>query len=269
MTKWRRAIAASGLLTLGAFGATCTSHAAQYPVHQPVPGGIAVIEIGRNYGEGYEARFGRTPILVLERQGVWFGIVGIDLDTALGNYLISVKSPENVTSLGFYVKPHSYPFKENFAELGIPKDLDAHSGWRTGLDTSFPLISPVNGTRVEQFGSRYDADNTAESVRWAVLSDIKDNDVVAPGRGAIADILDTDGINNFVTIDHGMGLYSWIGPVRNVVKEKNQSVDEGEALGELGIDTVRPHTLYWKVTLNGVAINPELVSDRLKWSGQE
>ena len=269
MRMWCRAMAARGLLAIGALGGTCSAHAAQYPIHQPVPGGIAVIEIGRNYGEGYQARFGRTPILVLERQGVWFGIVGIGLDTALGNYLISVKSPDDVSSLGFYIKPHSYPFKENFSKLGIPKGLDAPSGWRAGLDTSFPLISPVDGTRVEQFGSRYDAENVAESVRWAVMSDIKGNEVVAPGRGAIADILNTDGINYFVTIDHGMGLYSCIGPVRNVVKEKNQSVDKGEALGELGIDTVRPHTLYWKVTLNGVAVNPELVSDQLKGPGQE
>lgn len=237
--------------------------ASKYPVHQPVPGGIAVIEIGPDWGEGYEARFGSRPILVLQRNGAWLGVVGIGLDTALGNYLISVKTPDDMSSLGFYVKAHSYPFKEEFSTLGVPGELNPASSWRPGLDASFPLISPVEGTRVEQFGSRHAVGNAAESVNWAVMSDIRSKDVVAPGGGAVADVFNTDGINYFVTIDHGMGLYSCVGPIRNFVLEQGQPVKKGETLGALGIDTVRPHTLYWKVTLNGVAVNPELVSDQL------
>lgn len=238
--------------------------AAQYPLHQPVPGGIAVIELGRSWDENHEARFGRTPILVLERNGSWHGVVGIGLDMALGNYLVSVKSPDQVSSLGFYVKPHSYPFKEKFAKLGVPTDLRPPVTWRPGLDAAFPLISPVEGTRVEQFGSHYQAGETPGSVRWAVLGDIQGNEVVAPGAGVIADVFYTDGLNYFATIDHGMGLYSCVGPIRDVKKEAGQSVTAGETLGALGIDTTRPHTLYWKVTLNGVAVNPALVSDQFQ-----
>ena len=136
--------------------------------------------------------------------------------------------------------------------LGVPAGLDPATGWRPGLDATFPLISPVEGTRVEQFGSRYAAGNAADSVDWAVMSNIRSNDVVAPGGGAIADAFNNDGINYFVTIDHGMGLFSSVGPIRNFALEKGQRVEKGGALGTLGIDTVRPHTLYWKVTLNGV-----------------
>lgn len=257
------------LLFTAAVVATSAANATQYPMHQPVPGGVAVIEIGRAYGEGYEARFGRKPILVIERQGVWFGVVGIDLEAPLGNYLISVKSPDGVSSVGFYVKPHSYLFRDHFPELGIPDGLLGPGTWRPRLDASFPLISPVMGTRVEQFGSRYQAGQASESLEWAVLSDIQGDDVIAPGRGTVADILNIDDINYFVTIDHGMGLYSSIGPVRKIDQETGQPVEKGETLGELGIDTVRPHTLYWKVSLNGVAVNPELLSDQLQASAPE
>lgn len=241
----------------------------QYPAHLPVPGGIAVIEIGGAYGADFEARFGRKPILVVERQGVWFAVVGIGLDTPLGNYLISVKSPDSVTSVGFYVKPHSYLFKDQFSELGIPDNPVTSATWRSRLDASFPLISPVRGNLVEQFGSRYQTGQVAKTVEWAVLSDIDGDDVVAPGRGRIADILNIDGINYFVTIDHGMGLLSSIGPVRKIDQESGQQVEKGETLGKLGIDTIRPHTLYWKVSLNGVAVNPDLVSDQLQVPARE
>lgn len=258
-----RIFAVCALFALLATAGPSGARASDYPRHQPVPGGIAVIELGRAWGEGYEARFGRTPILVLERNGAWLGVVGIGLDTALGNYLISVKSQDEMASIGFYVKPHSYTFKEEFSMLGVPEELNPATTWRPGLDASFPLISPVEGTRVEQFGSRYEVENSAESVDWAVMSDIRSNDVVAPGRGAVAEVFNNDGINYFVTIDHGMGLYSCVGPIRNFALEKGQRVEKGGLLGTLGIDTVRPHTLYWKVTLNGVAVNPELVSDQL------
>jgi len=262
--EWHKTFAACCLLGLTTIVASAAGQAAQYPVHQPVPGGIAVIEIGRTYSDGYQARFGRRPILVFERNGVWFGVVGIGLDTPLGDYLITVKTPENGSSLGFYVKPHSYPFRDDFSELGVPDDLNISLTWRSVLDASFPLISPVKGTRVEKFGSRYEAEKDAKSVQWAVLSDIENNVVVAPGGGTIVDVLNNDGINYFLTIDHGMGLFSTVGPVRKIGKETGQPVKKGEALGKLGIDTVRPHTLYWQVSLNGVAINPELVSDQLK-----
>ena len=101
------------------------------------------------------------------------------------------------------------------------------------------------------------------------MSDIEANEVVAPGRGAVVDVMNNDGINYFLTIDHGMGLYSCVGPIRNVVKKTSEPVDRGEVLGELGIDSFRPHTLYWKVLLNGVAVNPELVSDQLKGTVSE
>lgn len=264
MNRWGRTAMAFGILVPLTVAAPFTSVAAQYPLHQPVPGGVAVIEIGLTFDEGYEARFGRTPILVLERQGVWFGVIGIGLDTALGNYLISVRTPDNLSSLGFYVKPHSYPFKEDLSQLGAPENMDAPLTWRPDLDASFPLNSPAKGAQIEQFGSRYEAEGAAKSVRWAVLSKIEDKEVVAPGRGVIAEILNIDGINYYVTIDHGMGLYSCVGPIRNIDRESGQEVEKGETLGELGIDSILPHTLYWKVTLNGVAINPVLVSDQLQ-----
>jgi murein DD-endopeptidase MepM/ murein hydrolase activator NlpD len=250
----------AGLLTIAA---SSVSRATQYPVHQPVPGGIAVIALQTGRGDDPRARFGRTPILVLNRNGEWLGIVGIDLDTALGNYLITVKTAEEDFSLGFSVTPFSYTFERSAVKPGFPPDRSTTVPWRPELEASFPLMSPVKASRVSQFGMRYANDEDVQPVRWVTLSGIDSVEVFAPGRGVVVDVVDIDETNFYLTIDHGMGLQSQVGPLTQLRTAVDESVKRGETLGELGAETPGAASLNWAVLLNGVAVNPKLVADQL------
>lgn len=246
-----------GLLTTAV---SSVSRATQYPVHQPVPGGIAVIALQTGRGENPRARFGRTPILVLNRNGVWLGIVGIDLDMALGNYLITVKTAEEDFSLDFSVTPYSYSFEQGLEKPVFPPDSNPSVPWRPELEASFPLMSPVKAKRASKFGTRYANDEDVQPVSWAILSGTDAAEVFAPGQGVVVDIVENEEIDFYLTIDHGMGLQSRVGPLMQVRTAVGESVKRGETLGELGAGA---RSLNWKVLLNGVAVNPILVTDQL------
>jgi hypothetical protein len=246
-----------GLLTIAV---SSVSRATQYPVHQPVPGGIAVIVLQNIPGGDPRARFGRTPILVLNRNGVWLGIVGIDLDMALGNYVITVKTAEDQFSLGFSVTPFSYTFERSAKKPGFPPNWNTTVPWRPELEASFPLMSPVKARRASKFGTRYAHDEDVQPVSWAILSGTNAAEVFAPGQGVVVDIVENEEIDFYLTIDHGMGLQSRVGPLMQVRTALGESVKRGETLGELGAGA---RSLNWKVLLNGVAVNPILVTDQL------
>lgn len=260
MTLGKRSLITCCILGLLIIAGSSVSRATQYPVHQPVPGGIAVIALQNGQGENPRARFGRTPILVLNRNGVWLGIVGIDLDTALGNYLITVKTAKEDYSLGFSVTPYSYSFEQGVEKPVFPPDRNPSVPWRPKLEASFPLLSPVKARRASKFGARYGNDEDVQPLKWTTLKGIDSAEVFAPGRGVVVDIVENDEINSYLTIDHGMGLQSRVGPVKQVRTAVGEAVNRGQTLGELGAGA---RSLNWKVLLNGVTVNPILVTDQL------
>ena len=258
------ACCAAALVTVAS---SSTSRAAQYPVNQPVPGGIAVIELEANLNDDPTARFGRTPILMLKRNGVWLGVVGIDLDTPPGNYLVTVNFMDKETSSEFSVMPYSYPLKQDTGEQRAPHDEDAPAPWRPELEASFPLMSPARASHLEQFGTHYADEETVHPATWAVLAGIDSVEVIAPGQGVVTDIAERKEAGIYLTIDHGMGLQSSVGPLKQLRKELGESVERGEPLGALGGVASGSRTLSWKVLLNGVAVNPVLVTDQLTAPG--
>jgi len=255
-----------GLLTIS--GAS-VSHAQQYPVDQSVPGGVAVIALPSKLSDEPRARFGRTPILVLNRNGVWLGVVGLDLDMALGNYLITVTTAEDEFSLNFAVTPFSYSFEQSAEKPRLPPDRISKFPWRPELDASLPLMNPVKATRMSQFGTRYANDVNVRPVRWAILEGINAIEVFAPGRGVVVDVEEFGESNYYIAIDHGMGLQSRLGPLAQLSPAVGDSVKRGEKLGELEAGASGSRSLYWKVLLNGVAVNPNLVTDQLPAPGLE
>ena len=68
----------------------------------------------------------------------------------------------------------------------------------------------------------------------------------------------------YVTIDHGMGLYSSVGPIKQLRKENGKAVDRGEVLGKFEYHKTLFRDVYWRTTLNGVAVNPFLFTEQTK-----
>ena len=70
----------------------CATSAIALPKHAPVPGGIAVIDLGPASQTAPTARWGEQPLAVVRDNGRWFALLGIPLDTLPGDVEISVFS---------------------------------------------------------------------------------------------------------------------------------------------------------------------------------
>ncbi|MBL8416963.1 MAG: M23 family peptidase, partial [Dechloromonas sp.] len=67
---------------LGALALALVSTASlALPQHNPVPGGVAVIDLGVAGTTPPTARWGEQPLAVVRDGGRWFALFGIPLDT--------------------------------------------------------------------------------------------------------------------------------------------------------------------------------------------
>lgn len=258
------ACAVAGLILFGLLATVSAAGPPQVALllgHHPVPGGIAVVRL-QVEGDGEpQARYGRTPILVIKSDGVWRGIVGISLDTPLGNYVVTATSSTGETSTsGFSVTPYEYPLKSSGRPEVIPHPLILPDTWTGKLLTSFPFVLPVESTRIERFGTLYTNGNDVLPVQSAILHVSGDSEVRAPGRGLIVELFEYGEANFFVTIDHGMGLHSALGPIRKPRRKVGDIAERGEVLAEFEPGNSISAQLHWKAALNGVNVDPLLLT---------
>ncbi len=239
------------------------SFAQPYPVHHPVAGGIAVIALYVDSDKDISAKFGRTPILVLKRKGSWFGVVGIDLETAQGNYLVTVAlAEEDPVTREFSVQPYGHPLMTQRKHAAATAQLKPPNAWRPELDATFPLLPPVAVKTIVPFGTRYAAEKNSEPERSVVFRVSGKQAVAAPGEGIVVKVVETQDQGAFyITIDHGMGLFSCLGPVARALKQSGQTTAKGEIIGELDPEGTGVKVLYWKTALNGAAVDPLLFTE--------
>ena len=76
-----------------------TASANNPPIHNPVPGGIAVVDIGARANHSPAVFFGQQEILTLEFGQRWIALVGISQDTVPGRYLLKIQEPEAETRI--------------------------------------------------------------------------------------------------------------------------------------------------------------------------
>lgn len=241
-----------------------TCYAELYPKHHPVPGGIAVVGLNISSKQDVIARFGRTRILTVKDEGFWYGIVGIELDAAQGNYLITAStSSEDPIVRQFSVGPYSYPLRARRNTKSTPGPIVTPDAWRPQLDAVFPLLPPVTTSKIVPFGTRYANADDAGPEQWVAFFLNSSQDVVAPGQGIVVDVSPNEEEETlYVTIDHGMGLYSSLGPMKQLQKGNGKAVERGEVLGEFEYQKTLSRAVYWKTKLNGVAVDPLLFIER-------
>ena len=77
----------------GALGLLLVSAASlALPQHSPVPGGVAVVDLGPAGQAAPVVRWGEQPVAVVRENGRWFALLGIPLDTLPGELEIGVFS---------------------------------------------------------------------------------------------------------------------------------------------------------------------------------
>jgi murein DD-endopeptidase MepM/ murein hydrolase activator NlpD len=263
---------------LFALSLACASgalQAAALPRAEPVPGGVAIVPLGRAGAEAPRAYFEGDRVMVLKDEQRWLAVVGIPLNAKPGTYAIKIKGVQH-RGLSFSVHDKRYAVQRvaiknkrkvdptaldmkriRREHLIIEAALDAwHPRARVPLRFDLPVRGPVSspfGLR-RIFNGEPRAPHSGIDIAVPAGTPIR---APAPGRVAAVGHFFFDG--NMVMLDHGQGLVTMYGHMEKILVKKGQRVARGEVIGLVG-QTGRatgPH-LHWGVSLNNARVDPTL-----------
>ncbi|HHJ13308.1 MAG TPA: M23 family metallopeptidase [Gammaproteobacteria bacterium] len=253
--------------------------ALELPPARPVPGGLAVVELG-HWAEPPVARFGGRPVMVLEnRPGHYVAVVGLALSTRPGRKEIRVQGPDGMArTVEFKVRPHEYesqhitlknkrmvnPKKRDLERIGreqarIRKAL-AH--WSPAAPPRLRLDPPVQAPVSSRFGLRRFFNGQARKPHSGLdLAAAEGTPVRAPLEGRVVDTGAFFFNGNTVFIDHGQGLITMYCHLSRIDVKPGQWLERGQVIGAVGhTGRVTAAHLHWSVSLNDARIDPALLT---------
>jgi murein DD-endopeptidase MepM/ murein hydrolase activator NlpD len=259
----------SWLFALALLLATSTAFA--LPPHTPVPGGVAVIDVGLASGPAPSARWGEQALAVVRDHDRWFALLGIPLDTLPGELEIRIAgSPRQVS-----IQPKNYPeqrlrirnqrqVEPNAEDLArIERERAVTDAVKRHFSPGAPAIEftlPAQGPLSSRFGLRRIFNGQPRNPHAGLDVAVGTGTPVrAPADGIVANTGNYFFNGNTVFIDHGQGLVTAYMHLSRIEAVAGQTIRKGEILGAVG-NTGRatgPH-LHWAVILNNTPVDPEL-----------
>lgn len=246
--------------------------AAPLPHAEPVPGGVAIVPLGRAGGEAPRAYFNGDRVMVLKDERKWLAVVGIPLTARPGSYAVKAGGRK----LSFTVREKQYRIQhvtiKNRRKVD-PNALDlkrirreskiihaALGAWhaKTGVPLRFDL--PVRGPVSSPFGLRRVFNGEPRAPHSGIdIAVPAGTPIRAPAAGRVAAVGDFFFDGNMVMLDHGQGLVTMYAHMKKILVKKGERVARGEVIGLVG-QTGRatgPH-LHWGVSLNNARVDPVL-----------
>lgn len=245
------------------------------PQHSPVPGGVAVVDLGPAGQAAPVVRWGEQPVAVVRENGRWFALLGIPLDTLPGELEIGVFSGSTATVRSVPIRVKNYPEQrltirdqrkvepnaEDLARIEREKEVtEAVKRRFSGAAPATDFALPASGPLSSRFGLRRvfngQPRNPHAGLDVAVGAGAP---VRAPAAGVVANTGDYFFNGNTVFIDHGQGLITAYMHLSRIDVRSGQPVRKGEILGAAGSTgrVTGPH-LHWAVFLNNTPVDPEL-----------
>ena len=223
--------------------------------------------------------FNRTFPVFDEDDGVlWRGLVGIDLETKAGRYALVLKGVDldgkSVTARKIVrVMGKRFPRRIlSVDEKFVTPPADALSRIRVEgqrVNRIFSTVTPekiwggsfqvpVPGAVISEFGKRsfYNkkprSPHSGADFRGEIGTPIQ-----APGSGRVALAADLYFSGNTIILDHGFGLYSYLGHMSEISAKEGELVDRGDVVGKVGATgrVTGPH-LHWTVRIGGARVDP-------------
>lgn len=144
------------------------------------------------------------------------------------------------------------------AELNKKKNALANSFKYSGGKVMWPV--PGRTTIGDGFGYRIDPIKHVRKLHKGIdIPAPKGTTIVAAESGTVLIASQVSGYGNTVVLDHGGGMWTWYGHIRNggIMVKEGQTVKRGDKIAEVGStgDSTGNH-LHFEVRINQEAVNP-------------
>lgn len=249
------------------------------PLNAPVPGGVAVIDLGPATQAAPTARWGEQPLAVVREKGRWFALLGIPLDTLPGEVDIGVLNGPVASTRSVAIGIKNYPEQrltiknqrkvepdpEDMKRIEREAELTAAIKRRFSEPmpaTDFAL--PASGPLSSRFGLRRVFNGLPRNPHAGLDVAVGTGSPIrAPADGTVANTGDYFFNGNTVFLDHGQGLITAYMHLSRIDVRAGQPIRKGEVLGATGATgrATGPH-LHWAVILNNTPVDPELFLSR-------
>ncbi len=267
------------LFLAGQLACLAAAPVAALPRHAPVPGGVAVVDLGDTGAAAPRARWDGKRLAVVREGGRWFALLGIPLETAPGPLAFSVTAGQQPRSITVEVKPRFYPTQrltirdqrkvepsdEDLERIAREKDItDAIKATFSEQGVATDFLPPAAGPLSSRFGLRRIFNGQPRNPHAGLdVAAATGAPVHAPSAGMVVSARDYFFNGNTVFIDHGQGLITAAMHLSRIDVKEGQAVKRGDLLGAVGASgrVTGPH-LHWAVFLNGTAVDPELFLPR-------
>lgn len=245
-------------------------------LNKPVPGGVAVVQLGQDAAAPSATYQGKSVLVVREEGRDWIAVVGIPLTTKAGAQQIVVR--QGGTSRNFDFSVVSKHYKEQRIRLSntrqvnpLPEDLErinrelaeqttAYRSFSAGTPSNLVLDKPVDGPLSSPFGLRRffngEERNPHSGLDFAVPAGTP---IKSPAAGKVVLIGNYFFNGNTVFVDHGQGFISMFCHMSKIDVKLGDQVPRGGVVGRVGATgrATGPH-MHWNVSLNDARVDPAI-----------
>lgn len=260
-------------------------NAVELPLHQAVPGGIAIIKLDETGGTAPKVTYKNNPVMVIQHQGAWHAVVGIPLSGKAGEHSINSISAAHNKKYSFIVADKAYktqhitikdkrkvsPNEEDMKRIRREKKKinAALAHWDDTFYADSPLLDlPTEGPLSSPFGlRRYFNEQPRNPHSGIDIAAPKGTPITAPATGKVILTGDFFFNGNSVFLDHGQGLVTMYCHMDSIEVKEGEIINKGKQIGTVGMTgrVTGPH-LHWSVSMNDARIDPNLIVPALQQS---
>lgn len=242
-------------------------------LNHPVPGGVAVVQLGDG-AKAPAVRYQDKPVLVVQEEGKrWIAIVGIPLKSQPGPHQVTTNDGR---TLSFTVGNKHYreqhiklkntrqvnPLAEDMARINreLAEQTLAYQTFSPTQPSNLLFDKPVQGPLSSPFGLRRffngEERNPHSGLDFAVGAGTP---IKSPAAGKVILIGNYFFNGNTVFVDHGQGLISMFCHMSKIDVKLGQSLPRGGIVGRVGSTgrATGPH-MHWNVSLNDTRVDPAI-----------